>query len=203
MGKSEPPAPPGITTATLASALMRRISHIEDQVERLGEDLDRVGENLNKAKEFLMLIVPEAKAATEEIVEEDKIPVAHNLTIRRNPNGYILFVIDGGKPVRLRPRLAEVFEFLATGDKDPSGRDALVGWRSRTDIIAYLEKRATKPIRRAYVNHMVHLIRKALHDAKYDDRLIQTHDVKGVRLAYKSRRQGEPPSGKGKLSKPE
>jgi len=99
-------------------------------------------------------------------------PVAHNLMIDSQPDGSVRFAIDGGKSFTLPPRLAEVFLFLASGEKGASDDDALVGWRSRTEISAFQGGR-----------------RKALRTALYNPKLIQTHRQKGVRLAYK---RGEP-----------
>ena len=116
-------------------------------------------------------------------------PVAHNLMIDSQPDGSVRFAIDGGKSFTLPPRLAEVFLFLASGEKGASDDDALVGWRSRTEISAFQGGRRGRAITRNYVNGMVYLLRKALRTALYNPKLIQTHRQKGVRLAYK---RGEP-----------
>ncbi len=179
MGKSEPPGSP------LVRETMRELRIIEGALDSLLDRIDRL-------KRKLLVIMPDPGPDTKNPEEVDMDPVAYNLDIRRRPNGSIQFVIDSGKPFSLPPRLAEVLQYLAAGAKDSSGQDALVGWRSRTDIIGHLEKRAGKPFRRAYINQMVYLLKCALRDAEYDEGLIQTHPVKGVRLAYKPPGQGKP-----------
>jgi hypothetical protein len=131
---------------------------------------------------------------TEEV---DKDPLAYTLEIRRHANGSIDVAINNGKRISLGPRLADVFKFISTGDQDPDGRDPLVGWRSRTAIIAHLEKLAGKPFPRAYINKMVYLLKRALRNAEYDGKLIQTHEVQGIRLAYKYPGWGKPHPRKG------
>ena len=112
--------------------------------------------------------------------------VAHNLDMRPLADGSATFAIDGGGKIALGPRLAEVFQFLATGGKDLSGKDPLVAWRSRDEIAKFLQAGAGKPFRKNYVNGMVHLLKEALRKAGYDRSLIQTHRQKGIRLAFKS-----------------
>ena len=119
-------------------------------------------------------------------------PVAHNLTIQPQYDDSLVVTIDAGKTFTLPQRLAQVFRYLASGDKDYSGNDSFVGWRSRLEIIGFLEKHTGKTISNNYVNGMVYLLRKALRKAGYNQKLIQTHRQKGVRLAYKYGAQGPP-----------
>jgi len=122
-------------------------------------------------------------------------PMANNLEIQQLPDCSVKIAMDGGDTFSLGPRLAEVFQFLASGDKDRSGQEALVGWRSRVEIIAFLEKHAGKTFRTNYINGMVYLLKEALRNAGYDPKLIQTHRQKGIRLAYKLGAQGPPQPG--------
>jgi hypothetical protein len=111
--------------------------------------------------------------------------IAYNLDIRTRANGSIEVVIDGGVKFSLGPRLAEVFRFLASADKERGGNDELVGWRSRAEINKFLNNTTGKQLRACYVNNLVHLLRKALSKAHYDSNLIQSHRQKGYRLALK------------------
>ena len=111
-------------------------------------------------------------------------PVALTLEIQPQPDGSARIVIDGGSSLLLSPRLADVFQFLASSEKDRTAKDGLVGWRSRMEIVLFLEKHAGKAFTTRYLNGMVYLLKKALREAGYDARLIQTHRQKGVRLAY-------------------
>ena len=122
-------------------------------------------------------------------------PVALNLDIQPQPDGSARFVIDGGASFSLAPRLSEVFLFLASGDKDRSAKDGLVGWRSRREIILLLEKNTGKAFTTRYLNGIVYLLKKALREAGYDARLIQTHRQKGIRFAYKGGAQSPVHSG--------
>jgi hypothetical protein len=117
-------------------------------------------------------------------------PVAYNMDIHDRSDGSVEFAIDGGKSFSLGPRLAGVFKFLASGDKEGGGKDALAGWRSRTEILKRLEEATGRKFRRNYVNNMVYLLKETLTKAGYDRGLIQTHRQKGARLAYKRRAQG-------------
>ena len=111
--------------------------------------------------------------------------VAHNLEMQPRADGSALVAIDGGRRFVLAPQLAEVFRFLATGDKDRSGSDALVGWRSREEILLFLHETARKDYLPRYVNNLVYRLKTALRKAGYDCSLIQTHRHKGVRVAFK------------------
>jgi hypothetical protein len=114
------------------------------------------------------------------------VSVAHNLAVWRRSDGSVEVSIDGGAKFSLGPRLADVFLFLASGGKDTSGKDPLVAWRSREDILRFLQDGSSRSFRRSYVNNMVHLLKEALRKAGYDRSLIQTHRGKGIRLAFKS-----------------
>lgn len=122
-----------------------RIS-LEAQIERL----DRIERELKD-----LLDIQDQSAPN--LVSFGTVPVAYNLVIHHHSDGSVEFAIDGGSKFSLGPRLAEVFQFLASGDKDRSGKDALVGWRSRDEILEFLEKSTGKRFRRNYVNNMVYL----------------------------------------------
>ena len=110
--------------------------------------------------------------------------VAHNLEIEARHDGYSVVSIDGGRKIVLAPQLAEVFRFIATGDKERSEKDPLVSWRSREAVLELLDSDGRSYSRR-YVNNLVHRLRQTLRKAGYDWNLIQTHRQKGVRFAFK------------------
>jgi hypothetical protein len=112
-------------------------------------------------------------------------PVAYNLRAVDRADGSVEFTIDGGNKFSLGPRLAEVLRFLASAEPDHGAKDTLVGWRSRADVLRFLEQRAGRSFPPSYVNNIVNLLRGAIRAAKYDRGLIQTHRQKGIRLAYK------------------
>jgi hypothetical protein len=115
----------------------------------------------------------------------DAEPVVYNLRAVDLSDGHVEFTIDGGSKFSLGPRLAEVFLFLASGEKDSAAQDPLVGWRTRSNVLRFLEQRAGRTFPDRYVNNIVNLLRDALRDAQYDRSLIQTHRQKGIRLAFK------------------
>jgi hypothetical protein len=123
--------------------------------------------------------------------------VAHHLMFRTMGDGSAEVAIDGGKRFDLAPQLAGVLQFLASGEGDPDGKDPLVGWRSRSEILAFLTDSAGRKFHRRYVNNLVHRLKRALREAKYDGGLIQTHRQKGVRFAFKKGAQGVPDSTQG------
>jgi len=127
----------------------------------------------------------------------ERFRVAYNLEILpcADGSGSIQVAIDGGRRFYLGPRLAEVFQFIASGEKDPAGADPLVGWRSKEEIIRFLQGPTDKQFRADYVIGMVFLLRQALCKAGYDRRLIQSNKLKGYRFAFKRGARGLlPPS---------
>lgn len=134
--------------------------------------------------------------------EIDTAPVAFNVTAQPGHDDSLAVAIDGGETFILPQRLAQVFAFIASADKDRSHRDALVGWRSRIEISAYLEKQTGKRFTQKYINQMVYRLKNALHSAGYNPRLIQSSRAKGVRLAYKHGAQGGPYPWTTALSSP-
>jgi hypothetical protein len=111
--------------------------------------------------------------------------VAHNLEIGFRHDGFGVVSIDGGRKFVLAPQLAEVFRFIATGDRGRSEKDPLVGWRSRDEIREFLADSEGRSYTQRYVNNLVHRLRQALRQAGYDLNLIQSHRQKGVRFAFK------------------
>ncbi len=112
-------------------------------------------------------------------------PIAYNLSFHWRGDGSATVSIDGGVKFVLAPQLAQVFQFIASGKTDPGGLDPLVGWRSRTEIAALLERFSHRAVNASYVNNLVHRLRKVLRKAGYEGNLIQTHRQKGVRFAHK------------------
>lgn len=152
---------------------------LEGQIERL----DRL------ERELVALLDSRAGGVEKQFIL-DQGHVAHNLHLRPCSDGSLEISIDGGSKLALGPRLAEVFQLLASGNKDSSGKDPLVGWRSRAEISKFLQGAMGRSTRASYVNNLVHLLRKALRSAGYDRSLIQTHRQKGVRFALKGGDRG-------------
>jgi hypothetical protein len=119
--------------------------------------------------------------------------VAYELSLDTLKRGRVEVTIDGGQPFTLGPQEAKVFLFLATGKQDPTGAEALVGYRSRRSVLEHLEgsnkRRNNKPYPPDFPNKLVCKLRTKLKKAGYDPGLIQTHDELGIRLAYKPPRR--------------
>jgi len=111
--------------------------------------------------------------------------IAYNLEIQSRPDGSAIVSIDGDRKFVLAQQLAEVFRFIASGEKDRGGSDPLVGWRSRGEILDFLADSAGRSYEPRYINNLVHRLKKALRKAEYDCNLIQTNRQKGVRFAFK------------------
>jgi hypothetical protein len=159
---------------------------LEAQIERLKPQVDRLDRIEVKLK--MMLKFP--------LGEGPPPPVAQRLDGQVNPDGSGTFVLDGGNPFYLPPRRSELFQFLASGDKDPSGKDPLVGYRSGVENKAFLEmKHPGKTFRPGYINGLIYILRKTLRANGYDPRLIQTDRQKGARLRLVRGAQGPPPPG--------
>ncbi len=119
-------------------------------------------------------------------------PIAHIIKKQVLHDGSLEVTIDGGERFVLPGRLAQVFSFISTGDRDRGGPDALVAWRSRIEIKAYLEKQANKRFEPKHINQLVFRLKNVLRSAGYNPRLIQSSRLKGVRLAYNPGSQASP-----------
>jgi hypothetical protein len=148
--------------------------------------LDAQADKVDFAIRDLVFIAGLASSGGGVPLEPSAEPVAYNLRAFERTDGKVDFVIDGGKMFTLAPQPAEVFQFLASGEKDRGGKDVLVGWRSKSEVLKLLEASGGKSVRPSYVNNIMTRLRKALRAAGYDRGLIQSHRQKGYRLAFKS-----------------
>ena len=134
-------------------------------------------------RELVILIRASDTSENRVIAGED--PIACNLAIHWRSDGYAAISIDGGAKFLLPPQLAVVFALISADKTASRGRDPLVSWHSREEIAGHLSRHLHRPVAVSYVNNLVHRLRKALRQAGYDTKLIQTHRLKGVRFAYK------------------
>jgi len=174
----EPKIEPRINLSASIADLLHEVRLIEGSLETQLARLERIERDL-------VFLSGRGPYGIRRPLVSDADPVAYNLDIQPRPDGSAEVAIDSGKKFSLGQQLAETFQFLALGGKDRSGNDALVGWRSRAELLNFLEQSAGRTLRACYVNHIVHLLKKALLKAGYDQNLIQTHRKKGVRLAFK------------------
>lgn len=124
-------------------------------------------------------------------IAEEPGSMIHHLAIQNNPNDSIDVEINSSPAFHLGPRLAGLFLFLAESTKVSRGRSALPPWHSRNEVICFLEQRMQGKIRPQYVNNLIYSLRKVLSAAGHDPGLIQSHQEKGVRLAFRSKHLSE------------
>lgn len=159
---------------------------LEAQIERL----DRL------ERELAALLCSRRDGAQSDLIFGPG-QVAHNLEIEQRADGSAVVAIDGGRKFILARQLAEFFQFIASGGKDPSGKDPLVGWRTRTEILDFLAEAYDKGFQPRYINNLVHRLKCALRKAGYDFNLIQCHRQKGVRFAFKRGARALPEASSG------
>jgi hypothetical protein len=169
-------------------------SYIRDLRRRLRlalGSLDALTGKMEEIEKDLAILECTLVIDSGRIRESEESPVAYNLDIRSRHYGYIEVSLDGGKWLSLNRRLAEVFLLIATGTKECSGSDDLVGWRSRDEIHAFIQASAKRPLRSSYVNNLINLLKNKLFKAGYARDLIQVDRQKrGIRLALKSGARG-------------
>lgn len=168
------------------TALQREEQAHEDHVDRLHKlqrDLDEAGIRLDAIRCAVQDMITSVETGHPDGRIFPPHPEAALMQCHENPDGSATFCIKGGKSFSLSTRLAQLFQFLASGPKESSDKRALVRWKSKVEISAYMEKRAGKPISRSYVSYMVLRLRRVLDNSKYDPGLIQMHRRHGYRLA--------------------
>jgi hypothetical protein len=111
---------------------------------------------------------------------------AHDLQVWESMSGKLSFSFDLQKPFYLPARLGRLLVFLASEAGQENSLGGLLGYRSRLEIQAHLQKTA-KPgmqIRRQYVNNVTNLLKAAilLHTGRD---LIKSNNELGVRLLLK------------------
>jgi hypothetical protein len=158
---------------------------LRSELRAIRAALERQVDRLDRMDRDLSVVISVARAAGQHVDNSSAghLPVVHSLICRRNPDDSAEFQVDGGGFFGLPPRLSQFLLFLASAPK--GGEDALVSWRSREDLVAFLEVQTGHKIPRRYVNNVVHLLKNAFQKVGLDRRLIQTHERKGVRLALK------------------
>ena len=176
MARSEPP--PRFNVALSIRDALHEVRLVRSCLEGQIDRLDRLE----------MELVALSRSWSVEIGSAPPIDlgqVAYNLEIQSRPDGSAVVSIDGGRKFVLTPQLADFFRFIASGEKDRSGSDPLVGWRSRTEILDFLAEIAGRGYQPRFINNLVHRLKKALRKAQYDCNLIQRNRQKGVRFAFK------------------
>ena len=170
--------PPGPKVQVL-NLKTRQCSVLMERLADAQSDLVEMVQQFIRANEL------ENPAPAKDPVEQ-KRHGACDLQVWENADGQWSFSFDLQPPFPLQARLAKALIFLATeAGKDSSG-DGLLGFRTRDQIWAHLQKTARpgKIIRRAFVNNITSLLTAAL--LKHTGRnLIGANNEWGVRLLLK------------------
>lgn len=184
--------------AHLEELLQTRADRLHDMRREIDAEIQRLDDFRQKVRNILEGV---EMGSLKNIVSIPSPPAAEPDVFRVKwkelDSGSTSFSFNTGKTVILRPRLAQLFHFLGSGPPEDHRRGALAGWRSRLEISAYFEKLTGKPFAIKYVNHLVYCLRNELAKAGCPRKLVQSHRVRGVRLAIPA---GAllPPEGSGK-----
>ena len=155
------------------------------EVRLVRGSLERQIDKLDRLERELVALSCSCSGGIDKVPPPDLGQVAYNLEIQPRPDGSAVISIDGGRKIVLSQQLAEFFRFIASGEKDRSGSDPLVGWRSSDQILEFLADAAGRSYEKRYINNLVHRLKGALRKAEYDCNLIQRNRQKGVRFAFK------------------
>jgi hypothetical protein len=156
---------------------------VRTDVLRVKQGLWRYAEELDEALQFVDHMIGACDSPERDPGGFFRLPVAHSFAFRTQADGSVHVRIEAGPKFRLPPLLGAFFLHLASGEG--TSDDELVPWKTREGIRLWLEAKRGEPTRQALVNHHVHLLRKALKNVSIDHRLVQSHKIKGVRLALK------------------
>jgi hypothetical protein len=172
--------------------LLSSVRDLLDSVRVIRAGEDRQMDRIDRLEENLVELIKAMGAAVRSNGPEDDAagPIAYLLVVRRLPNGSADVQIDGGVFFRLSCRLADCLIYLSS--EDGTTDDALVPWKTRDDLVAWLTEKTNRQIPRRYINNLIHLLRATFRRAGLNPQLMQTNK-KGVRFALRSRRnKGEP-----------
>jgi len=106
-------------------------------------------------------------------------------------DGAALVRVEGGKTFPLPPTVAAFLETLARDKPSDDGR--LIGWKSRKEVIAGLQKRMGRKISRHAMDELLRRLRAALVAGGLNPFLVQTHRQFGLRFALRRARTCDEP----------
>jgi len=145
------------TVHTLKSK-MRQSSILMEKLTDLHDDLVQQVEQIARS-------LPPDKSSPDGESGLQRTHGAYDLEVRESTSGELTFSFNLQKPFYLPRRLGKALLFLATApaEETPVGH-RLVGYRTRTEIQAHLQKSARPgmTIRLRYVNNVTSLLNKAL-----------------------------------------
>jgi hypothetical protein len=171
----------GIAVNPIVEGMRRRMRKTELLMEQLSDlQLDMI----EVVEKLAQRIPPEVPGGGELWVQ--RVHGATDLEVWEDKNGQFSFSFDLQKRFCLQPRLAKALIFLATANGDDRSANGFVGFRSRPEFQAHLQKTAKpgKQILPRYVNNVSSLLRAAVKKHTGRD-LIITNDEWGVRLLLK------------------
>ena len=111
-------------------------------------------------------------------------PAADFVCIKRHADDSVSVQIDDFPLLRLPAYLGRFFLLLLS--RTGQDEDGLIPWKSRDALARLLAEKMQRQVRPQYINKLVNDMRYRLEKAGLGRRLIQTHDLKGVRFAQRS-----------------
>jgi hypothetical protein len=143
--------------------LMNKMRQHSILAEKINDVQSDIGEHLERLARSLR---PDKSPPGEGLVPQGTHP-SSDLEVWESPSGKLTFSFNLQTPFYLPRRLGKALLFLATApaEETPVG-PRLVGYRSRTEIQAHLQKSARSgiTIRLRYVNNVTSLLTAALLD---------------------------------------
>jgi hypothetical protein len=172
---------PRINIATTCEYWRRELRQMVGALERLVDRIEQLEQEISSLQSGCASRTVDGNGQGPHGSE----PTVYAIDVHKLSNGSIEIALDGGRRFKLPPQLAEVFLFIACGEKSSDHQDPLVGWRSRKEILECLAKSSGRIYKQRFVNNLIHRLKDALSRAGYSRCLIQTHRRRGVRLAYR------------------
>lgn len=181
----------------VAELLRRALARGEEHADILEQDLIALAESIlsgggapKPASATLPAPLPAPTKSTFLLQLAAKSGV-EKLEIERLSDGAAWVRIDGGKALRLPPTLVGLLETLAF---DPvHDVEQLVGWKSREEVRAGLQKRIGRKFSRHAIDELLRRLRAALAAGGVNPFLVQTHRQFGLRFALRRARNCDEP----------
>lgn len=174
--------------AETAALLQRRVSSAEEQIDSLVREIHALVDEI-----AALLDVDAASAGASRAVRRrmttsrqrkspDAVALrAASVDMVMGARGASRITIDGGKALRLAPRLAVFLRILASDDAPAAG--VTVGWKPKYEVAGRMEKRFGQPFRLHTLDNLASRLRSALEEVGEPPALMQTDRQLGMRFA--------------------
>ncbi len=175
--------------AVLAAELQRAVSSTELKIDSLVGDLADV---VNELRNLLGIDAGPSGAARggrrrrvppqrRESRDDEAGPRARSIEMMEGTRGTSQIRIDGGKSVRLSPRLSAFLRILAADE--PYGDGPLVGWKSKSEVAKRMEKQFGLQFHPHTLDTLTYRLRSALESIGEPPGLVHADRRWGMRFA--------------------